>query len=188
MAMIVAGRFTTFEQAEAGARRLYARDFRPDDVSIFFLNPSGQHAKYPIGGDVYADSAARPGGKGAAYGAALGVIAGLVAGFVAYLLGWRYWVVWPAAALAGGYIGAFGGALRRMKGRQIEGTGTLTQSDAGVMLAAHVTGETASAAEAALRATGAAGVERVEGEWADGEWADFDPARPPRRPPDVSAR
>lgn len=188
MAMIVAGRFTTFEQAEAGARHLYARDFGPDDVSVFFLNPSGQHARFPIGGDVYADSAARPGGSGAAYGAAFGVIVGLVVGFVVYMFGWRYWVVWPAAALVGGYVGAFGGALRRMQGRQIEGLGTLRQSDTGVMLAAHVTGETAGAVEAVLRASGAANVERVDGEWVDGEWADFDPARPPRTRPDVSSR
>ncbi|MET5115280.1 hypothetical protein AAHH79_33445, partial [Burkholderia pseudomallei] len=68
MAMIVAGRFTTFEPAAAGARHLYPRDFGPDDVSVFLLNPSGQHARFPIGGDVYADSAARRGGSGAAYG------------------------------------------------------------------------------------------------------------------------
>ncbi|AGK51552.1 hypothetical protein BTI_4864 [Burkholderia thailandensis MSMB121] len=179
MAMIVAGRFTTFEQAEAGARHLYARDFGPDDVSMFFLNPSGQHAKFPIGGDVYADSAARPGGgPGAAYGAALGAIVGLVVGFVVHVLGWRYRVVWLASALVGCYIGALGGALRRRQGRQIEGLGTLRQSDTGVMLAAHVTGETAGAVEAVLRASGAANVERVDGEWRDGEWADFDPARP----------
>ncbi|CAK0021185.1 Uncharacterised protein [Burkholderia pseudomallei] len=36
MAMIVAGRFTTFEQAEAGARHLYARDFGPDDYRCSF--------------------------------------------------------------------------------------------------------------------------------------------------------
>lgn len=56
------------------------------------------------------------------------------------------------------------------------------------MLAAHVTGETAGAVEAVLRASGAANVERVDGEWVDGEWADFDPARPPRTRPDVSSR
>ena len=65
MAMIVAGRFTTFDEAEGGARHLYERAFGPDDVSIFFLNPGGQHARFPIGGDVYADSAAKPGGRGA---------------------------------------------------------------------------------------------------------------------------
>lgn len=49
MAMIVAGRFTTFDQANLVARRLYDRAFPPADVSVFFLNPTGQHAKFPTG-------------------------------------------------------------------------------------------------------------------------------------------
>ena len=72
MAMIVAGRFTTFDEAEGGARHLYERAFGSDDVSIFFLNPAGQHARFPIGGDVYADTAAKPGGRGAMIGAIRG--------------------------------------------------------------------------------------------------------------------
>ena len=128
MAMIVAGRFTTFDEAEGGARHLYERAFGPDDVSIFFLNPGGQHARFPIGGDVYADTAAKPGGRGAMIGAFRGLLIGAVAGLVVYAIGVRYWFVPAAGALAGAYLGAFGGALGRMRGEPAEGKGTLTGS------------------------------------------------------------
>ena len=179
MAMIVAGRFTTFDEAEGGARYLYERAFGPDDVSIFFLTPGGQHARFPIGGDVYADSAAKPGGRGAMIGAMRGLLIGVVAGLAAYALGVREWFVPAAGALAGAYLGALGGALGRMRGERVEGKGALAHSDTGVILAARVTPDTANAAEDVLRATGAMSIERVEGDWQDGEWRDFDPVRRP---------
>ncbi|MGS0895384.1 hypothetical protein ACVBGC_23045 [Burkholderia stagnalis] len=179
MTMIVAGRFTTFDAAEGGARHLYERAFGPDDVSIFFLNPGGQHARFPIGGDVYADSAAKPGGRGAAVGALRGLLIGVVAGLIVYAAGWRAWFVPAAGALAGAYLGAFGGALGRMRGRRAEGSGVLARSDSGVILAARVTSGNVSTAEDVLRAIGATSIERVEGEWQDGEWRDFDPVRRP---------
>ncbi|RBB38664.1 hypothetical protein DPV79_17000 [Burkholderia reimsis] len=172
MAMIVAGRFTTFDEAEGGARSLYERAFGTDDVSIFFLNPGGQHARFPIGGDVYTDTAAKPGGRGAMVGAMRGLLIGVVAGLIVYAVGVRYWFVPAAGALAGAYLG-------RMRGEQDEGKGTLARSDTGVILAAHVTPETASMAEAVLRETGAKSIERVDGDWQDCKWRDFDPVRRP---------
>ncbi|KVX54936.1 hypothetical protein [Burkholderia cepacia] len=179
MAMIVAGRFTTFDEAESGARSLYERAFGTDDVSIFFLNPGGQHARFPIGGDVYADTAAKPGGRGATVGAMRGLLIGAVVGVAVYAVGVRYWFVPAAGALAGAYLGALGGALGRMRGEQDEGKGTLARSETGVILAAHVTPETAATAEDVLRATGAKSIERVDGDWQDGKWRDFDPVRRP---------
>ncbi|WP_334042463.1 hypothetical protein [Burkholderia ambifaria] len=179
MAMIVAGRFTTFDEAEGGARHLYERAFGPDDVSIFFLNPGGQHARFPIGGDVYADTAAKPGGRGAMVGALRGLAIGTVVGMIVYAIGVHYWFVPAAGALAGAYLGAFGGALGRMRGQQAEGKGTLAHTETGVILAARVTATTAAAAEDVLRATGAQSIERVEGDWQDGQWRDFDPVRRP---------
>ncbi|WP_343727760.1 hypothetical protein [Burkholderia seminalis] len=178
MAMIVAGRFTTFDEAEGGARHLYERAFGPDDVSIFFLNPGGQHARFPIGGDVYADTAAKPGGRGAMIGAMRGLLIGAAVGLVVYAVGVRYWFVPAAGALAGAYLGALG----RMRGEPAEGKGTLARSETGVILAARVTPDTASTAEDVLRATGAHSIERVEGDWQDGEWRDFDPVRRPDEP------
>jgi hypothetical protein len=117
MAMIVAGRFMTFDQANLVASRLYDRSFRPTDVSVFFLNPTGQHARYPIGGDVNADAAARPAGKGAAQGVIAGGAFGLALGALLFVV-WRFWLVPVVGLMGGAYLGAFIGALRRMRGRQ----------------------------------------------------------------------
>ncbi|KVN02593.1 hypothetical protein [Burkholderia stagnalis] len=186
MAMIVAGRFTTFDDAQGSARCLYDRAFGQDDVSIFFLNPRGQHARFPIGGDEYADAAARPGGRGAMAGALRGLLAGGMVGLGVYALGWRDGLVPAIAALAGACVGVLGGALGGMRERAEEGAGPLESGDGGVMLAAHVTEASAETAEAVLRASGATSIERVDGDWQDGRWCDFDPVRrsgdAPKRP------
>jgi hypothetical protein len=58
METIVAGRFETFGQAEKAVRQLMAEGFHQDDTSAFFVNPPGQHAQFPVGGDEYADAEA----------------------------------------------------------------------------------------------------------------------------------
>ena len=59
METIVAGRFETSEKADAAVRELIAAGFRHEDASAFFVNPPGQHAKLPLGGDEYADQIGR---------------------------------------------------------------------------------------------------------------------------------
>ncbi|ACR28951.1 membrane protein [Burkholderia glumae] len=179
MTMIVTGNFQTFADAEASRRRLMDQRFRRDDVSIFFLNPHGQHGRFPIGGDVYADTAAKPGGRGAIAGTVRGVSIGLLLGLLVYAIGHTPWWVPVATTLLGAYLGAFSGALARMRGRAEEGTGALSGTEHGVVLAAHVTESNATTAEEILRSTGAMSVERVDGEWRDGRWQDFDPTRRP---------
>ncbi|KVG67837.1 hypothetical protein WJ33_25035 [Burkholderia ubonensis] len=186
MAMIVSGRFTTFDDAEGSARCLYDRAFGPDDVSVFFLNPDGRHARLPIGDHAYADYAARPGGRGAMAGALRGLFAGGVIGLGIYAAGWRVALVPISAALVGAHVGALVNALGRKQGRAIEGTGTLAKSDCGVILAARVTERSVDTAEAVLRATGATSIERLDGDWHDGRWCDFDPARRPGDAPDLA--
>lgn len=58
MSLIIAGRFQTFRAAESAAQKLFARGFLEEDVTLFFVNPSGQHARYPVGGDVGTDPGA----------------------------------------------------------------------------------------------------------------------------------
>lgn len=177
MTTILAGRFTTFDAAEGSARKLHERAFGQDDVSIFFLNPAGQHARFPLGGDGYADSAAQPGGRGAMAGAVHGMLLGFGVGLIAYAAGWRFWYTPLALALAGMYLGVLAGALARMRGRRDEGKGALAKSETGVILAARVTPGNAETAEDVLRVTGADAIERVEGQWRNGRWQDFDPVR-----------
>jgi hypothetical protein len=66
MSLIVAARFTTFPAAESAAERLFRAGFLQEDVSLFFVNPRGQHARFPIGGDENKDAAATDTPKGAA--------------------------------------------------------------------------------------------------------------------------
>ncbi|AOX47782.1 hypothetical protein AB870_14560 [Pandoraea faecigallinarum] len=184
MAMIVAGRFTTFDQANLVASRLYDRAFRPSDVSVFFLNPTGQHAKFPMGGDVDAHAAARPAGKGAAQGVIAGGAFGLALGALLFVTLWRFWLVPVVGMMAGAYLGAFLGALARMRSRERVPAREAGMRDAGVMLATHVSESTADTAIAVLRDAGAAEIERANGVWEGGEWRDFDPVK---RAHDVNA-
>ncbi|ANJ87053.1 hypothetical protein [Pandoraea oxalativorans] len=177
MAMIVAGRFTTFDQANLVASRLYDRSFRPSDVSVFFLNPTGQHAKFALGGDVDADAAARPASRGAAQGVIAGGAFGLALGALLYVAVWRFWLVPVVGMMAGAYLGAFLGALRRMQSRERVSAKQAGMRDAGVILATHVSESTAGTAIAVLRDAGAAEIEQANGVWEGGEWRDFDPVQ-----------
>ncbi|APD12271.1 hypothetical protein [Pandoraea sputorum] len=189
MAMIVAGRFTTFDQANLVASRLYDRSFRPSDVSVFFLNPTGQHARFPMGGDVDADAAARPASRGAAQGVVAGGAFGLAMGALLYVAIWRFWLVPVVGMMAGAYLGAFLGALRRMQSRERVSARQAGMRDAGVMLATHVSESTADTAIAVLRDAGAAEIEQANGVWEGGEWRDFDPVQHAHHAQDVpSAR
>lgn len=178
MASIVAGRFDTFDQAGNVARRLYARHFRTEDVSIFFLNPVGQHARFPIGGDVHADPGARPGGIGAVLGVLAGLIGGGVIGAAIYRFGLPWWPIPLISALVGAYVGALAGGLSRMRNHRAQDQ-TYDARDAGVIVAAHVTELTTDSAMHVLRDAGANDIQHTEGVWEDGEWRDFSPLAPP---------
>ena len=45
MSLIVAARYTTFPSAEDAAQRLFESGFVEEDVTLFFVNPRGQHAR-----------------------------------------------------------------------------------------------------------------------------------------------
>ncbi len=78
MSLIIAGRFQTFPAAESAAQKLFARGFVEEDVTLFFVNPSGQHARHPIGGDVGTDPGASSAPKGAGKGVTIGAVGGAV--------------------------------------------------------------------------------------------------------------
>ncbi len=184
MAMIVTGSFPTFADADASRRLLIRRQFRRDDVSIFFLNPGLRHGRLPAGGDVFAEPGAPTGGHGALAGIARGLAVGLVFGLIAHAIVQMSWWVPVFAMLAGAYLGALGGALAHMRGWDDEGDGSARYAAyGGIVLAAHVDENNARMAEEILRGTGAMTVARCDGEWRDGRWHDFDP----RRRPDVVA-
>lgn len=53
MATIIAASFQLHRQADEAVEQLILAGFTPEKVSSFFINPPGQHALYPIGGDRY---------------------------------------------------------------------------------------------------------------------------------------
>nr|WKF60762.1 hypothetical protein HUO10_005284 [Paraburkholderia busanensis] len=80
MSLIVAARFTTFPVAEDAAQKLFNSGYVEEDVTLFFVNPRGQHARYPIGGDTSTDSGAKDAPTGAGVGVTIGAVAGAVVG------------------------------------------------------------------------------------------------------------
>jgi hypothetical protein len=53
MATIIAASLQLQNQTEDAIEQLILAGFAPEKVTSFFINPPGQHALYPIGGDRY---------------------------------------------------------------------------------------------------------------------------------------
>jgi hypothetical protein len=194
MTPIIAGRFEQANEAEAAEAALHRGGFGADDVTVFFVNPPGQHAIYPIGGDRDASPGATHAESGALKGAAVGSAVGAGVGLAASpLLG-------PAAIIAGAgagaYAGSLVGALGDMKEKPAapdpdqQPVDSIVVADAAVDAAAVRSGgmfvavravEFGKRVEAAniLRTEGARDVERADGTWQAGKWVDFDPLKPP---------
>lgn len=185
MSLIIAGRFDTFEQAENAASQLFARGFAEDDVTLFFVNPPGQHGRFPIGGDVATDEGARKAGGGAGRGIVIGAIVGAVIGAVALALMQASMLVLALATGLGAYLGSLVGGLAmtrdpdRVPSAPANAPQTKTERDAGVLLAVHVDAQSRDTAAEVLRAAGAMDIERAQGRWSQGRWVDFDPLKPP---------
>lgn len=186
MQTILAGRVETQERAERLMAELRERGVALADMQAFYVTPPGQHAKFPIGGDQYADEAARDAPKGQAAGAAMGAAAGLVAGGVAAA------AVPPLApvivagvtgvgALAGSIAGAVSASRTPREMGQGDDTDDPHAREGGLMLAVRVTPATESAILEAMDAAGVQGIEKTRGEWRDGHWVDFNPTDPPQK-------
>jgi hypothetical protein len=170
MAQIVAAEFKEFAQAESVVEALQDQGFASSQLTTFYLNAPGQHAKLPIGGDRYEDPAAAAAGPGALKGAALGSVAGLALG---------------AAAVAGGiaagaYAGSLAGAVGSL-GKDEPRAARPIQRPAGVVVAvlAPTPVERERAASILWRHR-AHSIEIAEGVWKDGTWQDFDPVSIPK--------
>jgi hypothetical protein len=180
MSRIVAARFERSIDADTALAALRGEGFTDAEVDSFAVNPPGQHAMTPIGGDVHADAGARGAGWTAILGAGLGLVVGLVIGSIASLhLGA------PALFFIGGLgalVGAFAGVMSRLHHpRRSEGTAEhpAREMRAGRMIAVCVDRSgTEEHALAILRRSGASDLGRAQGQWRDGGWKDFDPRRP----------
>jgi len=181
MSLIIAGRFQTFPAAETAAQRLFANGFIEEDVTLFFVNPSGQHARFPIGGDVGTDKGAGAAPKGAGKGATIGAVIGAVIGAAIFAIFKAPLLVSVVAAGLGAYIGSLAGAMSHTKKKP----GSPAQDEeptrhAGVLVAVHVSPETYDRAAKILTEAGGLDIERASGRWQQGRWSDFDPLKPPQ--------
>ncbi|PXW27594.1 hypothetical protein [Paraburkholderia caballeronis] len=185
MSLIVAGRFTTFDDAETAIGRLRSNGFVDEDISLFYVNPGGQHARFPVGGDRYADPQARTASLGAGAGVAAGALIGIVVALALSYFLFHTLLVLAIAAGIGAYVGSLAGAMWQTRGgghrptpdAAHEPDGTPRTRESGVLLAVHVSPQTQQRAAELLRDAGGMEVERASGRWQDGRWADFDPTR-----------
>jgi hypothetical protein len=179
MSLIVAGRFTTFADAEAAANRLFAAGFVQEDVTLFFVNPRGQHARFPIGGDRYADPQSARASKGAGKGGAIGAVIGAVIGVALFSAFSSPFLILVVAAGIGAYIGSLIGAMSHTRGggKLPDHQAPHESRDSGVLVAVHVSPDNQLEAARVLKEAGSLEVERAHGRWQHGKWADFDPTK-----------
>lgn len=195
MTTLIAGRFSQQEQAENASARLVRSGFSPRDMSLFYVNPQGQHDLHPIGGDRDESPGTHHASSGAVVGAAGGVGMGTLVGAATLP------VLGPAGPLLGAAIGAYTGslvgALNTMKKheehdenadvahqqQQTESPHQGAESHdehahprkAGVLLAVAVATPEQRASAIEILGSTALEVEEAEGQLQDGQWTDFDP-------------
>ena len=183
MSKIVAARFKDVAGAQAVLNALPAQGFMQTEFQSFYVNPGGQHALHPIGGDAHSDEGAKHADEGAFRGAMIGGGIGLLAGIGAYFALDQLIAILAGTAL-GAYVGSLLGALSKLRGGQQHRASAAhpVERDAGQMVAIQVDRPgTESRAIETLRRYGASDIERTEGEWRAGDWKDFDPRIPSRR-------
>lgn len=180
MSTIIAGCFEQQDTAQHAIDELEQAGFATGQISSFYVNPAGQHARYPIGGDHDRSPGAQESGKGVLAGAATGGTVGAAVGATtAPVTG----PIGPAVgAMLGAHIGSLVGSMNQMKddgsGEQQEETPPLRVAGMYVAVALPDAGMEQQVVDI-LRSCGAGSVERAQGTIENGDWSDFDPASSP---------
>jgi len=187
MKTLIAGRYSQQADADNAFRELVRAGFSVQDTSLFYVNPQGQHALYPVGGDEDESVGTHEAKSGAVRGAVGGVGAGTLVGVATMP------VLGPAGPLLGAAVGAYTGslvgALNNMDEAEAAAEPVRDSAEpapdaeprkAGVMLAVAV--ETPGDRDYAIEILRehAEEVEAAEGTLQNGQWVDFDPLTPPR--------
>lgn len=178
MSPIVAGRFQTFEQAESAVQALTDANINREDISVFYVNPAGQHDAVTTTGDApdsgpEALESENDVVAGAAAGGAIGLALGIAAAVP--LVGAAVAVT---AMGVGAYTGSFAGNLTGASDADIPSP---LPRRAGVLVAVRLEEIQASyQASMILGAHGGEDLEMADGVLCDGKWIDFDPVIPQR--------
>jgi hypothetical protein len=186
MKTLIVGHYDLQEEAEIAARDVLRAGFSATEMSLFYLNPQGQHALHPVGGDEDESPGTHDAQSGAVRGAAGGAGAGVLVGAATIP------VLGPAGPLLGAAIGAYTGslvgALNNMEEPPETRADTARNSDApaadveprrsGYMLAVAVNTPTERKYAIEILGERAQLLEEAEGNLQNGEWTDFDPLAP----------
>lgn len=206
MKTLIVGRFSRYDQGETAALALQQVGFSADEMSLFYINPQGQHDLHALGGDEDESAGTHHAGSHAIASAAGGVgIGGMIGLATLPVLG-------PAGPLLGAAVGAYTGSLVGALGgmkQSEEAAGEIAARNAntlpppepaigpdaeiappsiasevaarqpGVMLAVAVATAGQRADAETILGRFAYQVEQSEGDLRNGDWIDFDPlARP----------
>jgi len=185
MAKIIAGRFDTADAANNAHVALVGERVDSNDICAFYVNPAGEHAAFPIGGDQDVDAGTRKTHAGAAVGAAIGGAVGVAAGLAASAGA----AATAAAGGVGAYTGSLVGALHKT-GMKPNTARSQPVRRAGMLVAVRVDSDDAGEelVKQVLRHTGARDIEWADGVWRNGEWVDFDATASPRLVDTTAAR
>lgn len=183
MSIIIAARFETFEAAQGAAEALMNDGVPSSDLHTFYVNPPGEHAQLPMGGDRLYDAGSKGAMQGAFGGAALlGVVGAVLGALIGFNFGQSLWPV-AIGAGAGAYAGSLMGGLS-MLGREkpvdlsIPPESSINQGvrASGVLLAVRAdTPQQHQRIAEILGLHGGIEIERAQGRWEAGQWVDFDP-------------
>lgn len=188
MTTIITGNFKQQEAAQRAMSALENAGFEAADATTFFVNPPGQHDRYPLGGDKDESPGTEAAPEGSAAGAAIGSGVGVAVGLATMP------VLGPAAPIAGAGVGAYVGSLYGALGNTHGKANTETQDElaeqryrdptrqSGMLVAVSAPASKQQAkAIRILRAHGATDIECPEGTIVAGEWTDFNPLTPLQR-------
>lgn len=186
MTTLIVGHYDLQDEAEIAVRDVSRAGFSVNETSLFYLNPQGQHALHPVGGDEGESPGTHDAQSGAVRGAAGGAGAGALVGAATIP------VLGPAGPLLGAAVGAYAGslvgALNNMEETPETPADTVRGTNAadddfearksGYMLAVaiHTPMERKDAIE--ILSEHARLLEEAEGNLQNGEWTDFDPLAP----------
>lgn len=186
MKTLIVGHYDLQDEAEIAARDVLRAGFSASETSLFYLNPQGQHALHPVGGDEDESPGTHDAQSGAVRGAAGGAGAGVLVGAATIP------VLGPAGPLLGAAVGAYTGslvgALNRMEEPPEPRADTphtpatpdpeFEARKSGYLVAVAV--QTPMERKYAIEILGerARLLEETEGNLQNGEWTDFDPLAP----------
>ncbi|GGY82782.1 hypothetical protein [Marinobacter zhanjiangensis] len=179
MGHIIAARLETQENAEELANAIQGLGIAHDKVSVFYVNPEGQHHLLPEGGDKSSSPGASRAARGAWVGGGIGAAAGAAAGSVAG----------PAGAVAGAGVGAYTGSLAGAVSKTDNEAEAADKADedtpvvdrkAGIHVAVEVDRKTRQDVVTLIRQHDGEQIEEAQGQIKKGEWVDFDPTEPVR--------